>query len=108
LRLPLCFAELRDDLCSASLGTLLLRDGVVGASQASCRTVLARSSAITNAFDLSLMATIACALDGRCGGSSRVRHHQWHQNTLPDIRCDGGENRPVYGDEAVEILGAGG
>lgn len=42
LRLTLSFPEFRDDLGPASLGTLLLRDGVVGAGQAGGGAVLAR------------------------------------------------------------------
>lgn len=61
-RLSLGLSQLADDLCSRSLGTLLLGDGIVGAGQLGGRAVAARVDAI--ALDLAAMAGVARPLDG--------------------------------------------
>lgn len=64
--LSLRLAEFADDLCSRSLGALLLGNGVVGTRQLSRRTIPTRIDAIT--FDLATMACIARPLDRRRHG----------------------------------------
>jgi len=69
LGLSLVLTEFRDDLGSASFGSFLLWNGVVGACQAGRSAVLAGSGSVADALDLSSVAGVAGSFDDRwCGG----------------------------------------
>nr|POE86904.1 hypothetical protein CFP56_63936 [Quercus suber] len=77
LSLALSLSQFRNDFGTTSFGTFLLRNGIVGAGQASGCAILARPRAVTDALDLAPVASIAGAFPrrGRRDGGRRGLGH---------------------------------
>jgi hypothetical protein len=84
LSIALVLTQFGEDFGAAPLGALLLRDGVVGACQASWDTVLARVCAFTDALYFASMA----AVEGVSIEDGRGRRRWWTTN-LSQARLTG-------------------
>jgi hypothetical protein len=58
----LVLANLSEHFCSTALGTLLLRNGIVGARESCKYALLAWMIACANALDLSSMTAVKCEI----------------------------------------------